>query len=374
MGQKPASQTVKNNQPVVKNSFMKFANCSSSPDKQKIVSFYNSACTLKGLRKKIAKGKLWWILIFTAFERTQQYTRKPTEESNPYDDQFTHFIPVEPGEDEDFPPHLQNTYQTTKESSIPKSKALDSQNPSKRLAQSQYIHSVHNKKSPPLSAREQQFISQQVALNPESAISQSSQPRQIAANNTVKNLIDKPLSSVAEDTYSLKDHSGTKSCSRMEASLVNHYNTYKSNVFTSQDRVFNNDRNLITKDVKHEQSQPQFLNKLGRNRRNALNKPKSAMPRRCTNDTGAQSRPTLKPQNTEFRIHTSDGARMKNKLRRSYDQHALTAKNRCRTAAYNSRVGTKNNVNIQNPEPSLDEILDYQLVKEGVSDNCCNRC
>lgn len=43
--------------PAFKNSFSQFAKCSLSPEKQKLIAFYSSASTLKGLRKKIAKCK-----------------------------------------------------------------------------------------------------------------------------------------------------------------------------------------------------------------------------------------------------------------------------------------------------------------------------
>lgn len=48
----------KNPDPAFKNSFSQFANCSMSVEKQKLISFYSSASTMKGLRDKIAKGMI----------------------------------------------------------------------------------------------------------------------------------------------------------------------------------------------------------------------------------------------------------------------------------------------------------------------------
>lgn len=42
--------------PAFKNSFTQFARCSQSPEKQKLMSFYNNSCTLKGLKKQMAEG------------------------------------------------------------------------------------------------------------------------------------------------------------------------------------------------------------------------------------------------------------------------------------------------------------------------------
>lgn len=43
--------------PAFKNSFGQFAKCSMSTEKQKLISFYASASTLKNLRKKVSKCK-----------------------------------------------------------------------------------------------------------------------------------------------------------------------------------------------------------------------------------------------------------------------------------------------------------------------------
>lgn len=59
-------KSTKANDPKFQNVFTQFANCSMSPEKQKIVSFYSSASTLKGLRKKVAKGKFNILLIFNS--------------------------------------------------------------------------------------------------------------------------------------------------------------------------------------------------------------------------------------------------------------------------------------------------------------------
>ena len=49
------------------NAFTEFAKSSLPPEKQKLIAFYSSANTLKGLRKKIENGKLKFVLIYKLF-------------------------------------------------------------------------------------------------------------------------------------------------------------------------------------------------------------------------------------------------------------------------------------------------------------------
>ena len=55
---KASGQDVNSEDSFNTNAFMQFAKASLSPEKQKLITFYSSANTLKGLRGKIQNGNL----------------------------------------------------------------------------------------------------------------------------------------------------------------------------------------------------------------------------------------------------------------------------------------------------------------------------
>lgn len=172
-----------------------------------------------------------------------------------------------------------------------------------------------------LSINDHQFRSHNPPAHQEIPITTQTNDVMSVVNENVKSLIDKPLSQVTENEYSSKDREMIKSCSRVEKNLKEHYNTYKSNVFNKEDRIYNMDRNLISRgDLTSSQNPSQNLIRVNQERPLSM-KPERTI-RRCINTAAMPSRTELKTKTSNLRVHTSGGARKNHKLGKSYDYNA----------------------------------------------------
>jgi hypothetical protein len=231
---------------------------------------------------------------------------------------------------------------------------------SRHIVYSKFENTEPFKKSTPLSTRELQYRSQEEQQIVE--FRRITNKDASSQNETVKSMVDMPLTKGTEKNYNSKDRSLIKSSSRFDESLKNHYDTFKSNVFTSQDCVFTKDQNLISKGDEYAKAS-QYADGLRNKHRRESNQPEQKkIMRRGISTAAAQSRENLKPVNKTKRIHTSGSSRKHNRLGKSYDYSAFKSDNRCKTAAYNSRVNFNDKLAITNIESNLKEVI-----QEGVS-------
>ena len=141
-----------------------------------------------------------------------------------------------------------------------------------------------------------------------------------------------------------------KSGSRLEKSLKNHYDTYKSKVFENKDIFFNHDKNLISRDLKQVTTQGQ-MQVQGSREPNLT--PQQPVKRRCVGTAAVPSRENLNLQKKNIRIYTSGGKRKADRLGMSYDAHA--------------RRHLKKAVDIHTGTQHFKELVDRQIMSEKVN-------
>lgn len=279
-------------------------------------------------------------------------------EEHPYTDDYKNYAPA--NSEQEFERHELNHSQDQKPLEMSFSKKNADLEKSKHIVRSKFENTEPARKSTPLSTREMQYRSQEEHQNVElGRITHKEAPSHA---ETVKSMIDRPIAGVTEDEYNSKDRSLIKSSSRFDESLRNHYDTFKSNVFTSQDCVFTKDQNLISKGDDYVKAS-QYADGLRNKHRRESNQPEERKTmKRGISTAAAQSRENLKPVSTTKRIRTSGSSRKHNRLGKSYDYNAFKNDSRCKTAAYNSRVNFNDKLAITNIESNINEVI-----KEGVS-------
>ena len=279
-------------------------------------------------------------------------------EEHPYSDEYKNYAPA--NSEQEFEEQEANHSQDQKPLEVSFSKKNADLEKSRHIVYSKFENTEPFRKSTPLSTRELQYRSQEEHQNIEfGRISSKEAPSQ---NETVKSMVDKTLPKASEENYTSKDRSLIKSSSRFDESLKNHYDTFKSNVFTSQDCVFTKDQNLISKGDEYSKAS-QYADGLRNKHRRENNQPEQRkIMRRGISTAAAQSRENLKPMSKTKRIHTSGSSRKHNRLGKSYDYSAFKNDSRCKTAAYNSRVNFNDKLATTNIETNINE-----AVKEGVS-------
>jgi hypothetical protein len=205
--------------------------------------------------------------------------------------------------------------------------------------------------SPSLSTHDHHFRS----INPPSQrdipITTQTHDAMSATSYTVKSIIDKHLSQISEKEIYSRDKKLGDNGLRIDKKLKDHYSTYKSNVFNTEDRIFNMDRNLISRgEVMHRKSPSKDFVRVKQDRSQSM-KP-GPIVRRCINTAAMPSRTNLKPKHGILRINTSGSVRKGHKLGKSHD--------------YNARMTYNKPSGIQDSENQLQEIMNYQNAKTAV--------
>lgn len=159
-----------------------------------------------------------------------------------------------------------------------------------------------------------------------------------------------------------------KSCSRLDQTLKDHYNNFKTSVFYSKDHVFSKDRNLITNQMQASNSGFQYIDRVQSSKRREI---QSAHPnkRNFIKTAGANSRADMRLKSNDIRVRTSGGSRSKHFFTRTYNKGMCDNSKRCKTAANNSRTREGYNMVIENPEPDLHAIMNYKIMKERLPSN-----